>query len=171
MNRYSVCDAGQIYFGFAVDEKRCRFSIEDVSPVLGLRLRLRQAGKWQIGVCTVKCGEFIGTAGSAVSWSVMANEHARLGAQGFAQRLARDEYETQFQIFFEQIVAYAAGTPTNVVNLLAIQKRHAQAHQVVESIPVHHVLTAIDNVEIDFRVRFLQQFGAFTGVGAVFAAK
>jgi hypothetical protein len=98
-------------------------------------------------------------------------EHFCLGAQGFAQRLARDEYETQFQILFEQIVAYAAGTPTNVVNLLALQKRHAQAHQVVESIPVHHVLAAIDNVEIDFRVRFLQQFGAFTGVRAVFAAK
>ena len=54
---------------------------------------------------------------------------------------------------------------------LALQKRHAQAHQVVEGIPMHHVLAAIHNVEVDLRLLFFQQFGAFTGVGAVFAAK
>ena len=30
--------------------------------------------------------------------------------------VTRDEYETQFADIFDQIVAYAAGTPTNVVN-------------------------------------------------------
>jgi D-3-phosphoglycerate dehydrogenase len=30
--------------------------------------------------------------------------------------VTRDEYETQFTDIFDQIVAYAAGTPTNVVN-------------------------------------------------------
>jgi D-3-phosphoglycerate dehydrogenase / 2-oxoglutarate reductase len=30
--------------------------------------------------------------------------------------VTRDEYETQFTDIFEQVVAYAAGTPTNVVN-------------------------------------------------------
>lgn len=54
---------------------------------------------------------------------------------------------------------------------LALQKRHAQAHQVVEGIPMHHVLAAIHNVKVDLRLLFLQQFGAFTGVSAVFAAK
>ena len=30
--------------------------------------------------------------------------------------VSRDEYETQFSDIFEQIVAYAAGAPINVVN-------------------------------------------------------
>ena len=30
--------------------------------------------------------------------------------------VTRDEYEIQFSDIFEQIVAYAAGTPINVVN-------------------------------------------------------
>jgi len=30
--------------------------------------------------------------------------------------VSRDEYETQFADIFDQIIAYAAGTPTNVVN-------------------------------------------------------
>ena len=30
--------------------------------------------------------------------------------------VSRDEYEIQFSDIFDQIVAYAAGTPTNVVN-------------------------------------------------------
>jgi len=30
--------------------------------------------------------------------------------------VSRDEYEIQFTDIFDQIVAYAAGTPTNVVN-------------------------------------------------------
>ena len=30
--------------------------------------------------------------------------------------VTREEYETQFTDIFEQIVAYAAGTPINVVN-------------------------------------------------------
>jgi D-3-phosphoglycerate dehydrogenase len=30
--------------------------------------------------------------------------------------VSRDEYETQFSDIFDQIVAYAAGTPINVVN-------------------------------------------------------
>src|SRR5437773_5837812 len=54
---------------------------------------------------------------------------------------------------------------------LALQKRYAHAHQVVEGIPMHHVLAAIHNVEVDLWLLFLQQLGAFTGVCAVFAAK
>jgi len=54
---------------------------------------------------------------------------------------------------------------------LALQKRHAQAHQVVEGIPMHHVLAAIDDVEVDLWLLFFQQLGAFTGVGAVFATE
>jgi hypothetical protein len=54
---------------------------------------------------------------------------------------------------------------------LALQKRHAQAHQVVAGIPMHHVLAAIDNVEVDLWLLFLEQFGAFAGVCTVFAAK
>jgi D-3-phosphoglycerate dehydrogenase len=30
--------------------------------------------------------------------------------------VSRDEYETQFTDIFDQIVSYAAGQPTNVVN-------------------------------------------------------
>src|SRR5262249_60241860 len=30
--------------------------------------------------------------------------------------VSRDEYETQFTDIFDQIIAYAAGAPTNVVN-------------------------------------------------------
>lgn len=30
--------------------------------------------------------------------------------------VSRDEYEIQFTDIFDQILAYAAGTPTNVVN-------------------------------------------------------
>ena len=30
--------------------------------------------------------------------------------------VTRDEYELQFSDIFDQIIAYAAGTPTNVVN-------------------------------------------------------
>ena len=30
--------------------------------------------------------------------------------------VSRDEYEVQFADIFDQVVAYAAGTPTNVVN-------------------------------------------------------
>ena len=30
--------------------------------------------------------------------------------------VSRDEYEIQFTDIFDQIVSYAAGTPTNVVN-------------------------------------------------------
>src|SRR4030095_5032339 len=40
--------------------------------------------------------------------------------------VSRDEYETQFTDIFDQITAYAAGTPTNVVNpalLEAARKR------------------------------------------------
>ena len=36
---------------------------------------------------------------------------------------------------------------------------------------MHHVLAAIDDVEVELGLLFFQQFGAFTGVGAVFAAK
>jgi hypothetical protein len=39
-------------------------------------------------------------------------------------------------------------------SLLALQKRHAQAHQIVEGIPMHHVLAAIDDVEIDLWLHF-----------------
>ena len=31
-------------------------------------------------------------------------------------------------------------------SLLALQKRHPKAHQIVEGIPMHHVLAAIDDV-------------------------
>jgi D-3-phosphoglycerate dehydrogenase len=37
--------------------------------------------------------------------------------------VTRDEYELQFTDIFDQIVAYAAGTPINVVNPDAIGKR------------------------------------------------
>ncbi len=36
---------------------------------------------------------------------------------------------------------------------------------------MHHVLAAVYDVEIDLGLLFFQQFGAFTGVGAVFAAE
>jgi D-3-phosphoglycerate dehydrogenase / 2-oxoglutarate reductase len=37
--------------------------------------------------------------------------------------VSRDEYEIQFTDIFDQIVAYAAGEPTNVVNPDAIARR------------------------------------------------
>jgi D-3-phosphoglycerate dehydrogenase len=37
--------------------------------------------------------------------------------------VSRDEYEIQFTDIFDQIIAYAAGTPINVVNLDAMEKR------------------------------------------------
>jgi D-3-phosphoglycerate dehydrogenase len=37
--------------------------------------------------------------------------------------VTRDEYELQFTDIFDQIVAYAAGTPTNVVNPDVMAKR------------------------------------------------
>ena len=37
--------------------------------------------------------------------------------------VTRDEYELQFTDIFDQIVAYAAGTPTNVVNPAVMDKR------------------------------------------------
>jgi D-3-phosphoglycerate dehydrogenase / 2-oxoglutarate reductase len=37
--------------------------------------------------------------------------------------VTRDEYELQFSDVFEQIVAYAAGTPINVVNPAALERR------------------------------------------------
>ena len=37
--------------------------------------------------------------------------------------VSRDEYETQFTDIFDQIVAYAAGTPTNVVNPEVLPRR------------------------------------------------
>jgi D-3-phosphoglycerate dehydrogenase len=39
--------------------------------------------------------------------------------------VSRDEYEVQFSDIFDQIVAYAGGTPTNVVNpaVLATARR------------------------------------------------
>ncbi len=39
--------------------------------------------------------------------------------------VTRDEYETQFSDIFDQIVAYAAGAPINVINLAAIERRQA----------------------------------------------
>ena len=36
--------------------------------------------------------------------------------------VTRDEYELQFTDIFDQIVAYAAGTPTNVVNPAVMDK-------------------------------------------------
>jgi D-3-phosphoglycerate dehydrogenase len=40
--------------------------------------------------------------------------------------VTRDEYELQFSDVFDQIVAYAAGTPINVVNPSALERRHAR---------------------------------------------
>jgi len=37
--------------------------------------------------------------------------------------VTRDEYELQFTDIFDQIVAYGAGTPTNVVNPDVMDKR------------------------------------------------
>ena len=37
--------------------------------------------------------------------------------------VSRDEYEIQFTDIFDQIVAYAAGAPTNVVNSAVMEKR------------------------------------------------
>jgi D-3-phosphoglycerate dehydrogenase len=37
--------------------------------------------------------------------------------------VSRDEYEIQFTDIFDQIVAYAAGTPTNVINPDVMGKR------------------------------------------------
>ena len=37
--------------------------------------------------------------------------------------VTRDEYEVQFADIFDQIVAYAAGTPINVVNPAVLDKR------------------------------------------------
>ena len=37
--------------------------------------------------------------------------------------VSRDEYELQFTDIFDQIVAYAAGNPTNVVNPDVMTKR------------------------------------------------
>jgi len=37
--------------------------------------------------------------------------------------VTRDEYELQFTDIFDQIVAYATGTPTNVVNPAVMEKR------------------------------------------------
>ena len=36
--------------------------------------------------------------------------------------VTRDEYELQFSDVFDQITAYAAGTPTNVVNPGALER-------------------------------------------------
>jgi len=44
--------------------------------------------------------------------------------------VTRDEYETQFTDIFDQIIAYAAGTPTNVVNPDALRLRPAQPPRV-----------------------------------------
>jgi D-3-phosphoglycerate dehydrogenase / 2-oxoglutarate reductase len=40
--------------------------------------------------------------------------------------VTRDEYELQFSDVFDQIVAYAAGTPINVVNPNALEHRHVR---------------------------------------------
>jgi D-3-phosphoglycerate dehydrogenase / 2-oxoglutarate reductase len=40
--------------------------------------------------------------------------------------VTRDEYELQFADVFDQIVAYAAGTPINVVNPSALERRHVR---------------------------------------------
>ena len=37
--------------------------------------------------------------------------------------VTREEYETQFTDIFDQIIAYAAGTPTNVVNPDVMSRR------------------------------------------------
>ena len=55
--------------------------------------------------------------------------------------------------------------------MLALQERHAEPHQIIEGIPMHHVLAAIYNVNFEFRVRVLEQFGALAGMGAVFTAE
>jgi hypothetical protein len=39
-------------------------------------------------------------------------------------------------------------------NLLALQKRHAQAHEVIEGIPMHHVFATIHDVEVDLWLLF-----------------
>ena len=41
--------------------------------------------------------------------------------------VSRDEYETQFTDIFDQITAYAAGTPTNVVNPDVLQRARPRA--------------------------------------------
>jgi D-3-phosphoglycerate dehydrogenase len=43
--------------------------------------------------------------------------------------VTRDEYELQFSDVFDQIVAYAAGTPTNVVNPGALEPRSQTRHR------------------------------------------
>ena len=40
--------------------------------------------------------------------------------------VTRDEYEIHFSDIFEQIVAYAAGTPINVVNPKALETARAR---------------------------------------------
>jgi D-3-phosphoglycerate dehydrogenase / 2-oxoglutarate reductase len=40
--------------------------------------------------------------------------------------VTRDEYELQFSDVFDQIVAYAAGTPINVVNPSALERRSSR---------------------------------------------
>jgi D-3-phosphoglycerate dehydrogenase / 2-oxoglutarate reductase len=40
--------------------------------------------------------------------------------------VTRDEYEVQFSDVFDQIVAYAAGTPINVVNPSVLERRSAR---------------------------------------------
>ena len=37
--------------------------------------------------------------------------------------VTRDEYEMQFTDIFDQIIAYAAGAPTNVVNPDVLERR------------------------------------------------
>ena len=55
--------------------------------------------------------------------------------------------------------------------MLALQERHAKTHQIIEGIPMHHVLAAIHNVNFKLRVRVLEQFGALAGMGTVFTAE
>ena len=55
--------------------------------------------------------------------------------------------------------------------MLALQERHAKPHQIIEGIPMHHVLAAIHNVNFKFRVRVLEQFGALARMGTVFTAE
>jgi D-3-phosphoglycerate dehydrogenase len=40
--------------------------------------------------------------------------------------MSRDEYEVQFSDVFDQIVAYATGTPINVVNPSVLQRGSAR---------------------------------------------
>ena len=40
--------------------------------------------------------------------------------------VSREEYELQFADIFDQIVAYAAGRPINVVNPKALETAHAR---------------------------------------------